>query len=234
MKSVRSPVFGFRKQPSMVDFPGRMAAVFFTTGCNFHCGFCHNAGLLGEPRPGYPWERLRGVCSRFLDQWVDGAVITGGEPTLAPELPELVAFLKGVGFAVKVDSNGSRPEVLAQLLPDLAYVAMDVKCGLSSYPEFVKFPDTGKIAQSVDLLRGSGVPYEFRTTVVQSFHTDEEMRAIGRLINPARRYVLQPFVPRDDLPAPAFRREPRTPPDRLDYLGDFMRVFAAEVVVRGA
>jgi len=234
MSAERSPVYGFRKQPSLVDFPGRLAVVLFTTGCNFRCGFCHNTALLGTPKPGYKWDRLRSACERFVEQWVDGAVITGGEPTLAPELPQLVTLLRDLGLAVKIDSNGSRPSVLSELISQFSYVAMDVKCSLSSYPDFVGFADTRLISDSVRLLRESGVPYEFRTTVIESVHTDEQMRSIGELIQPAKRYVLQPFVPREDLPDSALRQQQRTSPDRLRFLGEMMKDFAEEVVVRGA
>lgn len=228
-----SPVYGLRKNPTMVDFPGRMAVVFFTTGCNFRCGFCHNASLLGEQREGYGWKRLRHVCQRFRDQWVDGAVITGGEPTLSPTLPELVTFLRDQGFSVKLDTNGSRPDVLAPLLPLLDYVAMDVKCRLDSYAEFVGFADIGTITDSAELLRTQAIDYEFRTTLLTGFHSDEEMHGIGAIIRPARRYAVQPFIPREDLPESRWCNEARTSPDRLQEAGKLMQVYADEVIVRG-
>ncbi|MBT3375062.1 MAG: anaerobic ribonucleoside-triphosphate reductase activating protein [Lentisphaerae bacterium] len=234
MSPTTSPVYGLRKNPTLVDFPGRMAVVFFTTGCNFECGFCHNATLLGKQCEGYGWERLRHVCERFRNQWVDGAVITGGEPTLSSNLGELVTFLRDQGFSVKLDTNGSRPDVLAPLLPLLEYVAMDVKCSLPSYEDFVAFPDTEAIVQSVALLRAEAKDYEFRTTVLTDFHSDEEMHGIGDIVRPARRFVVQPFIPRDDLPSAKWCREPRTSPDRLKAVSELMKVYADEVVVRGA
>jgi len=228
-----SSIFGFRPNPSMVDFPGRLAAVFFTSGCNFRCGFCHNTSIMRTQGAEFSWDRLRSTCERFRDDWVDGAVVTGGEPTLAPNLLDLLRFLKGFGFAVKLDTNGSHPEVLTEALPEVDCVAMDVKCALDSYPALTDFHHPDRIARSVDLLRSGATDYEFRTTVIGSFHTDDEMRGIADLIAPARRYVLQPFVPQDDLPDPSLRGEPRTSPDRLEALSELMRDCADEVIVRG-
>ncbi len=233
MNASACSIFGFRKSPSLVDFPDHMSAVFFISGCNFCCGFCHNASLMQVRQQGYTWDRFRDVCARFRDQWVDGAVLTGGEPTLAPDLIEVVTTLREYGFAVKLDTNGSKPDVLAEVLPLVRYVAMDVKCALASYPGFVHFPDTACIRESVQLLRADTTDYELRTTVVESFHTDDEMRAIGELIAPARRYVLQPFVPRDDVPDPDLASQPRTNPERLEFLGRMMEAYAEEVIVRG-
>jgi pyruvate formate lyase activating enzyme len=127
------------ERPSMVDFPGRLACVLFTTGCNFSCGFCHNAPLLGERKPGLTWERLDSACREFRQSWVRGAVVTGGEPTLWRSLPQLLEFLSGHGFQLKLDTNGSRPADLERVLERLDYVAMDVKCSLARYEGFVRF-----------------------------------------------------------------------------------------------
>lgn len=229
-----SPVFGHLKAPTMVDFPGRLAAVLFVSGCNFQCGFCHNARLMAGRRSGLPWAHLESRCRRWADHWVDGAVITGGEPTLTPELPALIAFLKRFGFAVKLDTNGSRPEVLAQCLPLVDYVAMDVKAGLSRYGELTGHADTGTIAASVELIRRHARDYEFRTTILDHIHTDDHMAEIGDLIRGARRYVVQPFLPRPDLPSPAYVNTPRTPAHRMSAIGKLMRDAAREVHVRGA
>lgn len=229
-----SPVFAVMPRPSMVDFPARLAVVLFTTGCNFRCGFCHNASLLGKPRRGYTWEQLDEECRRFRREWADGVVISGGEPTLSPRLDALIDRLRGHGFAVKLDTNGSRPGCLQRVLPKLDYVAMDVKCALERYPDFVAFADTDCIRASIRLLIDTDVDSEFRTTVLESVHDDAEMRAIGELVRGSRRFVLQPFVPRDDLPDPALRSQPRTSPDLLARLGRIMEEYVDEVIVRGA
>lgn len=208
-----SPIYGCRKQTTMVDFPGRIAGVMFTTGCNFRCGFCHNATLLQKQRPGYSWEDLRKICQRFRDQWATGIVITGGEPTLAPAIDETLAFLRNFGFALKLDTNGSQPEVLEKLLPLVDYVAMDIKCGLGTYGNFVCFNLTERIETSIRLIMERAADYEFRTTVVEGVHTPEEAHMVGELIRGAKRHYSQPFVPRDDLPDPELAKKPRTNPD---------------------
>ncbi|NOY79435.1 MAG: anaerobic ribonucleoside-triphosphate reductase activating protein [Kiritimatiellaeota bacterium] len=234
MSDERSAVYGVLKSPSLVDFPGRLSAVFFVSGCNFRCGFCHNAELLGTPKPGMPVDQLEAACGRFRDNWVDGAVITGGEPTLDDRLADLIVRLRKWGFKIKLDTNGSRPEFLATVLPLVDFVAMDVKCSLESYPEFVKFDHPERIARSVELVRREARAYEFRTTVLPAFHSDAEMRRIADLVRGARRFALQAFVPRDNLPDRALRRAPRTSPERLQQVAALVADSASEVVVRGA
>jgi pyruvate formate lyase activating enzyme len=228
-----SPVYGNLANPSMVDFPGRLAAVFFTTGCNFRCGFCHNAGLLAERKPGYAWPKLEEICGGFRDQWVDGAVVTGGEPTLEPGLGDLLSFFRRLGFAIKLDTNGSRPEVLETVLAQVDYVAMDVKCSLASYPALTGFAHTDRVRRSIELVKSQARDYEFRTTLIPGFDTDAELRDIADLIRGARRYVLQPFLPREDLPDPRLRTAPRTAPARLKQLCALMQDCATDVSVRG-
>ena len=229
-----SPVFSYLPHPSLIDFESHIAAVFFKSGCNFRCRFCHNASLVACRRERVSWENLAAVCDRFESNWVDAAVLTGGEPTLAPDLGRLVRFLKGRGWAVKLDTNGSNPAALASLLPELDYVAMDVKAGLSRYPGLTGFARTELLLSSIRLLRTRARDYEFRTTIVRAVHTDEHMHEIGALIQGARRYVLQPFVPRPGLLDPAFESQPRTPLERLQELQALMRPYAEEIIVRGA
>ena len=233
MNSETSPVYGFLKRPSMVDYPGKLAAVCFTSGCNFRCGFCHNAALLGEVKPGFDWEKLRKTCQNFRRQWVDGVVITGGEPTLAPNIMELVRFFKEQGFAVKLDTNGSKPEIVKTLLPYVDSIAMDVKCAPETYPLLTKFRKTDRVAESISIIRTKARDYEFRTTVIDDIHHLDEMRQIGELIKGARRYVLQPFIPRDDLLDEELRRKKRTAPDHLKKCAHLMQPYAADVVVKG-
>lgn len=229
-----SPVFGFMKNPTMVDYPGKLAAVFFVSGCNFRCGFCHNAGLMARHREGITWARLRAACRNFADNWVDAAVISGGEPTLHPELASCIERLKSFGWAVKLDTNGSQPEVLDALLPQLDYVAMDVKAGFSRYGELTGWRDVSAVHRSIGLIRDNAADYEFRTTVIEGFHTLEQMREIGAALRGARRWVLQPFLPREDLPDPALRNRPRTSAETLAGLQAALADTADRVLIRGA
>ncbi len=227
-----SPVAAYLKQPTLVDFPGRLAAIFFLSGCNFRCGYCHNAALLAAHRAGMTWDRVEQACVNFRKHWADGVVITGGEPTLSPELPELIGRLKRHGFAIKLDTNGSRPEVLAAVLADVDYVALDIKCSLAAYPRLTGFADARPVARSLDLLRSQACAYELRTTLLEEFHTDAELSEVGRWIDGANRLVLQPFLPREDLPDPELRKRPRTPPDRLRAAADLLRPHVREILCR--
>lgn len=218
----------------MIDFPGTLCAVFFLSGCNFNCGFCHNSTLMGKKQKGLPWKRIEEVCQKFKRDWTDAVCITGGEPTLSGDLVELIRFFRNFGFKVKLDSNGGRPDVLKKCLPLIDYIAMDIKTGPSGYQEIAGFSDTAKIKESVDLIMASGVDYEFRTTVIEPFHTDELMKEAGEFIRGAKCLGLQAFIPSDTLPDPKYRTLKRTTPERLRHLEKLMAPYVDNVVVRGA
>ncbi len=228
-----SPIYASMRNASLVDFPGRMAAVFFVTGCNFRCGFCHNAPLLGSLKEGYSWEQLDALCQNFRRQWVKAVVLTGGEPSLAVNLLETLHFFRERGFEVKLDTNGSQPGVLAQVLSLVSFVAMDVKCSLPRYADFVGFADSAAIHESIRLLLDSSIPYEFRTTLIEAVHTDEEVQAIGATVRGATCFAVQPFIPRDDLPEPQLRQTPRTRPQILRRAADILRPYVRRVEIRG-
>jgi pyruvate formate lyase activating enzyme len=159
-----SPVYALLEKPSMIDFPGHLCGVFFLSGCNFTCGFCHNATLMGAKQAGLTWTRLDEICARFKADWVDAICITGGEPTLSPDLIKLIKFLRERGFKIKLDSNGAQPDVLEKCLPLIDYIAMDIKAPLDQYQSVVRRPvDADALQTSMDLIKNSGVPHEFRT-----------------------------------------------------------------------
>ncbi|MDF7825807.1 anaerobic ribonucleoside-triphosphate reductase activating protein [Pontiellaceae bacterium B12227] len=228
-----SPIYAYLEKPSMVDYPKHFAAVFFTSGCNFSCGFCHNATLMGKKQKGLSWERMEQACTKFKKDWVNGVVITGGEPTMADDLVELIHFFKKFGFDIKLDTNGSNPDLLAECLPLVDYVAMDVKTGFSGYPALVGFPDIGKIERSIGLIKTEAEDYEFRTTVIDTFHTDDQMDEVGEIIDGAKRFALQAFIPREDLPGKKFRTLPRTTSARLHEIKEHMTGCADEILLRG-
>lgn len=234
-KSEISSIYAYLEKPSMVDYPKHFAAVFFISGCGFTCGFCHNAALMGKKQAGLSWDRLGAACAKFKKDWVNGVVITGGEPTCGHDLVELVRFFKErFGFPVKLDTNGSNPRKLAECLPFVDYVAMDVKCGFSAYPDVVGFPDIGKIQASIDLIRAEANDYEFRTTIIETVHTDEQMDEVYDIVKGSRRYAMQAFIPRDELPEAAYRTLPRTTAARLHELRNRMAGCADEILLRGA
>jgi len=228
-----SPVSAWVKHPSMVDWPGHLAGVLLVTGCNFRCPFCHNAPLLSAPRGGLAWDILESLLRRFREHWVDAIVVSGGEPTLRPDLPRLVGFLRDRGFRVKLDTNGSRPEALEAVIDGVDYVAMDVKCALDRYPGLVGVTAPGRIARSIGVIRRRAVDYEFRTTIVEPLHDDAHVDEIAALVRGSRRWVLQRFEPRGELLHPDCRTWPRTSPSRLRSLRARLAPVAREVVARG-
>lgn len=181
---------------SCVDYPGRLAAVVFTAGCNWNCFYCHNRPLLNPqggasrlaPETVLDWlARRRG--------FLDAVVISGGEPTLQAGLDEFIRAVRALGFAVKLDTNGTRPAVLRALLEEhlLDFVAMDIKAPLEKYEAVCGVPvDPRALDESIELLLAGEVDYEFRTTVIPQL-TADDVRAIAARIRGAKRYVLQQY-----------------------------------------
>ena len=191
---------------TLLDWPGKVACTIFLAGCSFRCPFCHNGDLVdGVPPEGMAEEELL----RFLQKrrgLLDGVCVTGGEPLLRPDLGELLRRIKDLGFPVKLDTNGSRPEALRRLWEEglVDYVAMDVKNCPDRYAETAGVPglDLGPIRESVAWLLGGEADYEFRTTVVRQFHREEDLLKAAQWIQGARRYFLQSFVDRDTVLRP--------------------------------
>ena len=188
---------------TLLDYPGKLAATVFFSGCNFRCPFCHNASLVINPREG---EITAEELLAFLDSRrgrLEAVCISGGEPTLRPELPSLINSIKEKGFLVKLDTNGYRPDVLKSLVSDglIDYVAMDIKNSKESYERTVAIPNFNltPVCESVELLLSDKVDYEFRTTVVKELHTAQDMVSIGRWISGAKNYFLQAFRDSGDI-----------------------------------
>ncbi len=184
---------------AMVDFPGKVAATVFTSGCNLRCPFCHNAPLVTRPEEAE--DLTEEAVLDFLAGrrgLLDGVVLSGGEPLLQPGVEEFLARVRDMGYAIKLDTNGCYPRRLQELLERgmVDYVAMDIKNSLEKYAETVGCPgfDTTAVKESAALLMEGDVDFEFRTTAVKPFHTSEDMEAIGRWLSGAPRYFLQTFV----------------------------------------
>ncbi|MBO5200724.1 MAG: anaerobic ribonucleoside-triphosphate reductase activating protein [Clostridia bacterium] len=188
---------GFQKM-TLLDFPGRVACTLFAGGCNFRCPFCHNAGLvLGGVTESYSEDEILDYLSKRKGL-LDGVCITGGEPLLRPDLKEFIIKVRALGYAVKLDTNGSLPERLYELIKEglIDYVAMDVKSSLAGYGRAVGIEnfDTADIEKSIDLLLEDRVDYEFRTTVAHPLHSAEDIEALCQRIKGAKRYFIQNFV----------------------------------------
>lgn len=225
---------GFQKL-TLIDYPGKIATTVFTVGCSFRCGFCHNPELvLSEMFP--PLSNMEQDFFSFLEKRkgkLDGVCITGGEPTIQPDILPFMRRVKELGYAIKLDSNGTRPDVLRKVFTeDLAdYVAMDIKSSLENYSlaAGVKV-DTARIERSVELIRCSGLPYEFRTTVVPAIHTEQDFSKIGEWLNGSRAYYLQEFRPQRTVD-PAFGKKNAKQLD-LDAICAALKPNFAKVEVR--
>jgi len=189
---------------SLIDYPEHIATVLFTARCNFRCPSCHNSDLVlyQEEIAELPEERVWAFLSRRV-RLVDGLVITGGEPTLQPDLVSFLCRVREWGLDVKLDTNGYRPEVLQALLDGrlVDYVALDVKAPPHKYPIAAGLPglDVRRIEDSIGSLLHGNVAYEFRTTVVPELLDEEDVDEIAQWISGAKRYVLQQFCPQHTL-----------------------------------
>ena len=192
---------------SLCDYPGRVAAVVFTRGCNFRCPFCHNGHLLeGDPTADLPPEAVLDRLTT-LGTRLQGVVVTGGEPTIQPGLAAFIRELRARRFSVKLDTNGSHPEVLEALLEEslLDFIAMDIKAPWARYPVLTKSAcDIAAVRRSVAILAASGRPHQFRTTHVPQLLTDDDCEAIVRQLPAGSPHIFQPFLPEHALD-PALR-----------------------------
>jgi len=187
---------GFQKN-SLIDFPGQIAAVVFTPGCNFICPYCHNPELAAGKVTASAWNPE--AVMAFLEKrrgMLQGVAITGGEPTLQKDLVDFCERIKQMGYKIKLDSNGTRPKVLTELFDRnlVDYLAMDIKTDLTHYPEVMKSgdKDVDRIRESVALIKTAAPAYEFRTTCARPFVSRQIMPEIGALISGAALYILQP------------------------------------------
>jgi len=202
------------QKTTLVDFPGKVAATVFTRGCTFRCGFCHNPELV-LPEEFLPLMDEQEILNFFKKRAgkLQGVCITGGEPTMQKDLPQFIIELKKLGYAVKLDTNGSNPDMLESLIKsgNLDYIAMDIKGSPNKYSSIIsnsQFSISNKksnnkssndqlintIKESVNLIMSSGLDYEFRTTVCHPVHTIEEFKELGEFIKGAKRYFIQNFV----------------------------------------
>ena len=191
-------IYGFQKM-TLLDYPGKVACTLFTGGCNFRCPFCHNAMLVTElDRENYYTDEEIFDYLKKRVGILDGVCITGGEPLMNDDIDDFIRRIRELGYSVKLDTNGSYPEKLKKLIDDglVDYVAMDIKNTPEKYAETigVKKFDFTPVKRSIDLLMSGSVPYEFRTTVVNEFHTVQDIEEIAKMIAGAQGYFLQNFV----------------------------------------
>ena len=227
------PIGGVQKV-SLVDYPGHVAAALFTVGCNMRCGYCHNPELVLADRyaDSIPEEDILLFLESRIGK-LDSVVISGGEPTMHEGLPRLAARIKAMGYLVKLDSNGTHPGMVAQMIENgtLDFMAMDIKGPIEKYQAIAAYPiDVVAVQQTIELLKGSHIGYEFRTTVVKSQLTPEDFVSIGQLVQGAPRFALQRFRPGKTL-HPAFRHEITYSDKEFEVLKDIMERYVHECVI---
>jgi pyruvate formate lyase activating enzyme len=227
------------QKTTLVDYPGRIAATVFTAGCNFRCVFCHNTSLVNgremENLPSIDTEELLAYLQSRTKQ-LDGVCVSGGEPTLHPDLPDFIRRIKDLGYEVKLDTNGTNPAMLQELFTEklLDYAAMDIKGPLELYAQIVNTAvDTQKITQSIELIKQSGVPYEFRTTVLPAFLDEANFAKVAGMINGASCYYLQQFHTGAQLLNPAYQQADSYTEKQLNLFASKFEPFVKKVAVRG-
>lgn len=197
-KETLNIIIGGLQKSSLIDYPEKICAIIFTQGCNFRCPYCHNPELIEMSSA---TAKAVAPVLAFLKKRqgkLDGVVITGGEPTLHKDLPEFIRQIKDLGFCVKLDTNGTNPNMLQKLIEEnlIDYVAMDIKASVEKYHEVTCCKlNTENILKSIKILKNSSIDYEFRTTVVKSQLTLKDFEDIGKIISVAPKYYLQRFVP---------------------------------------
>jgi pyruvate formate lyase activating enzyme len=227
-----------RIDTSMVDWDGKLAMVLFFDRCNFACPFCQNWELMNRPES-YPAIDLEDVLQNLSTRkdWIDGVVLTGGEPTLDPdELRSVIARIRALGLLIKLDTNGALPTVLRELIRDhlVDYVAMDVKSSLDERYGLAAGTrvDPNRVSESVRILRSGAVDYEFRTTMVPGIIDEDGVRKIGTSLRGAKKWYLQVFVPENAPPGPY--REKKFTAAEIERLLAIAREYVPEAKVRGS
>jgi pyruvate formate lyase activating enzyme len=226
---------GGLQKVSLIDYPDAICAVVFLQGCNFKCSYCHNPELV-EPKLFSSCIDEKQVL-KFLAERVgklDAVCVTGGEPTIQEDLILFVKKIRKLGFAVKLDSNGSQPDIIKTLLDEklIDFIALDIKAPLAKYENITKVPvNPQSIQESINIILKSKIPHEFRTTVVKSQLTAKDILEIVKLICGAKRYVLQRFIPTKTLDK-KFLKEKTWPDDELEKIKKRLEKEISSVVVR--
>ncbi len=226
---------GFQRT-SLVDFPGNIVSTVFLAGCNFRCHFCHNPELVFDDvsLKRIPEETVMDELSG-RKRFIDGVCVTGGEPTIHDDLPYFLENIKAMGFKVKLDTNGTNPRMLKRLIDCgvVDYVAMDIKSSIEGYPGCVNANvDTRSILKSIDILRNSGIDYEFRTTVVPGLFDLSVLKSICGSILGAKNYFLQQFSSGIKLVNPEYSDAEPFSEEQLGEFAAFARKFVQNCGIR--
>jgi len=217
---------GAIQKTSLIEFSGFISCIVFTQGCNFRCHYCHNPELVLPEKFGDTISE-----EEFFDflekrkKYLEGVCITGGEPSIQPDIIDFIEKIKNMGFKVKFDTNGSNPQIIENLIKGnlIDYISMDLKGPFEKYEMIAGVKvDTEKIKKSVELIKNSNVNYEFRTTVVKSQITFDDFEKIGEILKGAEKFYLQKFVP-SKLINPEFSKENTYTESEFEKIKDIMK-----------
>ena len=218
---------------SLLDFEDKISCVLFCKPCNFRCPFCHNGTTVLEAETTIPFDDIL----EYLESrngLSDAVVVSGGEPTLMPDLKEKIIVLRKLGFLIKLDTNGTNPEVVKDLYENhlIDYVAMDIKNSFAKYAMTVGVKNSflDKISQTIKYLMTSGIDYEFRTTLIDEFHNEQDMRDIAETIKGAKRLYLQKYVDRESCIAHGFHEVSK---EKAERFVDILKGNIEQVALRG-
>ena len=228
-------------QTSLLDWDGKIVSTLYTPHCNFRCPYCQNAGLIINP------EKLETISFKVIkdylcrnNKWIDGICLTGGEPSMYKDLPEFIQKIRELDIMVKLDSNGSIPDMLAEVIKRklVNYIAMDIKAPLNfkaySKSTGIKSPlILEKVKDSIKLIMNSGIDYEFRTTVVPTLHEEEDILKIAEFIKGAKKYAMQNFSAQGEILDPKFEKIKPYPIEKLNKIQKLVSSYVKECVVRG-
>ena len=222
---------------TLIDFPKQVACTVFLDRCNFRCGFCFNPKLALGKETNFSMQRED--FFEFLEKrknLLDGVCITGGEPTMHPELAEFCGKIKGMGFLVKLDTNGSNPGMLKTLINKklVDYIAMDIKAPLEKYDEIVGAKvNKEAIRESIALIMNSGIDYEFRSTLLPKFHSAQDMEKMASMVEGADLYCLQQFNPNAEMIDNELKKERKFIKEELEALKKIAERYVKKVELRG-
>jgi len=229
-------IIGGLQRFSLIDYPGKISAIVFTRGCNFRCPYCHNPELVDPQRYAEPWQEEEfWAFLQSRTQKLDAVVVTGGEPTLQEDLQPFLEKIRKMGFLIKLDTNGSNPDVLKDLLSAnlVDYIAMDIKAPLEKYSEVAKVPiDKTDIEKSIELIKQSTVDHVFRTTIAKNVLSKEDVVNIAKMLQGEKVFILQRCVPTKILdPLFLAQFEPYTH-EELEQIAKLIKRYVLQCLVR--
>lgn len=214
-------IAGFVKT-SMVDYPGNIVSTIFLSGCNFRCPYCHNPDLVNKEQSHFSEQEVFDHLKMRIGL-IDGVCVSGGEPTIHSDLVDFLKRIKSLGLLVKLDTNGSNPEMLRKILDKklVDYIAMDIKAAFDKYSEACGVPiDMEKISKSIAMIKSSNVEHEFRTTMVPKYVSQDDFEKVCRSLKGAHRFYIQQFDNRNEMVDENLKKEKLYPPQKMD---DFLR-----------